>query len=139
MNDYTEDALVEQPAIELFKQLKWDAANCYDETFPNSFLGRATSAEVVLVARLRAALEKLNDGLPPDAINAAIEELTRDRSTLTPVAANRDVYQLLKNGIKVSVRGDDEQETTETVRVIDWDDHTNNDYFLASQLWVVSL
>jgi type I restriction enzyme R subunit len=134
--DYTEDTLVEQPAIALLKQLKWETANCYDETFPNSFLGRKTSAEVVLDARLRAALEKLNDGLPPDAINAAIEELTRDRSTLTPAAANRDVYHLLKNGVKVSVRGDDEQETTETVRVIDWDDHTHNDYFLAWQFWI---
>ncbi|NTV53423.1 MAG: hypothetical protein HGA76_10490, partial [Candidatus Firestonebacteria bacterium] len=28
------------------------------------------------------------------------------------------------------------EETTETVRVIDWDGHTNNDYFLASQLWI---
>lgn len=82
------------------------------------------------------ALEKLNAGLSSDAINAAIEELTRDRSAMTPVAANRDIYQLLKNGIKVTVRGDDEQETTETVRIIDWDDHTNNDYFLASQLWI---
>lgn len=52
-NDYTEDALIEQPAIELFRQLDWDTANCYDETFPNSFLGRETSSEVVLVARLR--------------------------------------------------------------------------------------
>lgn len=32
-NDYTEDALVEQPAIELFRQLDWDTANCYDETY----------------------------------------------------------------------------------------------------------
>jgi len=134
--DYTEDTLVEQPAIALFRQLQWETTNCYDEAFSNSFLGRETSTEVVLVARLRAALEKLNDGVPPDAINAAIEELTRDRSTLTAAAANRDVYQLLKNGVKVSVRGEDDQETTETVRVIDWDDHTNNDYFLAFQLWV---
>ncbi|MDE3091202.1 MAG: hypothetical protein KGJ80_17680 [Chloroflexota bacterium] len=104
-NDYTEDTLVEQPAIELFKQLKWETANCYDETFGRDvpperlYLGRETSAEVVLVARLRTALEKLNDGLPPDAINTASEELTRDRSTLTPAAANRDVYHLLKNGV----------------------------------------
>jgi hypothetical protein len=33
---------------------------------------------VVLVGRLRAALEKLNPSLPPEAITAAIDEFTRD-------------------------------------------------------------
>ena len=73
LNDFTEDALVEQPAIELFKQLKWETANCYEETFPNSFLERETSAEVVLVARLREALRRLNPNAPSEAIDAAIE------------------------------------------------------------------
>jgi len=47
-------------------------------------LGRETKGEVVVVGRLRAALEKLNasrlghDALPPEAIDAAIDELTRD-------------------------------------------------------------
>ncbi len=144
LDDYTEDALVERPAIALFKQLHWETANCYDETFGDArdvaagrlYIGRETTAEVVLVSRLRAALEKLNLGLSADAVNIAIEQLTRDRSTMAPAAANRDVYHLLKNGVKVPARGEDEQETTETVRVIDWDDHTHNDYFLASQFWV---
>jgi hypothetical protein len=35
---------------------------------------------VVLVSRLRAALERLNPALPPEAITAAVDELTRDRS-----------------------------------------------------------
>ncbi|MBI3740726.1 MAG: type I restriction endonuclease subunit R [Chloroflexi bacterium] len=136
-NDYSEDALVEKPAIDLFKQLRWETANCYDETFPNSFLGRETSAAVVLVSRLRPALQKLNPGLSSDAINTAIEELTRDRSVMTPAAANREIYQLLKDGIKVNIRNDDdEQESAETVAVLDWNDHTHNDYFLASQFWV---
>jgi type I restriction enzyme R subunit len=44
---------------------------------------------VVLVSRLRAALERLNAGrmghhaLPPEAITAAVDELTRDRSAMS--------------------------------------------------------
>jgi hypothetical protein len=34
----------------------------------------------VLEPRLRAALERLNSALPPEAITAAVDELTRDRS-----------------------------------------------------------
>lgn len=66
---YSEDSLVEQPAIELFKTLGWQAANCYHETFgAKGFLGRETAAEVVLAGRLRAALLKLNPDLPSEAI-----------------------------------------------------------------------
>ncbi|MFI5093733.1 MAG: type I restriction endonuclease subunit R [Candidatus Acidiferrales bacterium] len=139
MNEYTEDALVEKPAIELFRKLDWKARNCYYETFgPGGDLGRETSSEVVLVQRLRPALEKLNSGISKEAINLAIEELTRDRSTLSPANANREIYKLLRNGVKVSVRSgeDDGEESTEVVRVIDWENPENNDFFLASQFWI---
>ena len=66
-------------------------------------LGRETKGEVVLVSRLRAALERLNPALPPEAITAAVDELTRDRSAMSLEAANREVYLLLKEGIRVSV------------------------------------
>ncbi len=57
----------------------------------------------MLVSRLRAALERLNPALPPEAITAAVDELTRDRSAMSLEAANREVYLLLKEGIRVSV------------------------------------
>ncbi len=66
-------------------------------------LGRETKGEVVLVSRLRAALQKLNPALPPEAITAAIDELTRDRSAMSLPAANREIYRHLKDGIAVSV------------------------------------
>ena len=89
---YTEDQLVEQPAIGLFAELGWAVAG----PTPNAgvagvagdprdagLLGRETKGEVVLVSRLRAALERLNPALPPEAITAAVDELTRDRSAMS--------------------------------------------------------
>ena len=38
---------------------------------------------LVLVSRLRPALERLNPALPPEAITAAVDELTRDRSAMS--------------------------------------------------------
>ena len=70
-------------------------------------LGRETKGEVVLVPRLRAALQKLNPALPPEAIDAAIDELTRDRSAMLLEQANREVYRLLNDGIAVSVADTD--------------------------------
>ena len=59
---------------------------------------------MVLVSRLRVALERLNPDMPPEAITAAVDELTRDRSVMSLEAANREVYLLLKDGIKRIVR-----------------------------------
>ena len=85
MNDYSEDALVEQPAIALFAELGWETVNCFRETLgAQGTLGRETRAEVVLVPRLRAALRRLNPTLPGQALDAAVEELTRDRSARAP-------------------------------------------------------
>jgi type I restriction enzyme R subunit len=49
-------------------------------------------------------LKRLNAALPPEAITAAVDELTRDRSAISLEAANREVYRLLKERIPVSVR-----------------------------------
>ena len=42
---------------------------------------------------LRVALERLNPALPPEATTAAVGELTRDPSSLSLEAANRQVYR----------------------------------------------
>jgi type I restriction enzyme R subunit len=139
MNTYTEDALIEQPSIALFQQLGWEYMNCFHERFgtgTDSALGRETQHEVVLVPRLRAALQRLNPRLPPEAIEAAIAELTRDRSVLGPAYANREVYALLKDGVKVNVRDRDGRQSVRVVAVIDWQRPAANDFFLASQFWV---
>ncbi len=77
-NPDSEDAAIEQPTIALFAELGWETLNCYHETFgPLSLLGRETMAEVVLPNRLRAAIEKLNPGMSPNAIEIAIQEVTQ--------------------------------------------------------------
>ena len=87
---YTEDQLVEQPAIGLFAELGWSTVSALEETFgPSGTLQRETKGEVVLVSRLRAALERLNPALPPEAIIAAIDELARDRSAMSLAAGKR--------------------------------------------------
>ena len=135
---YSEDQLVEQPAIQLFAELGWNTVSALEEVFgPGGTLGRETKSEVVLVSRLRGALERLNPAFPSEAISAALDQLSRDRSVMSLAAANREVYGLLKDGIPVSVpdreRGG---QKTERVRVIDWDHPGNNDFLLVSQLSV---
>lgn len=135
---YTEDQLVEQPAIGLFAELGWETVSAIDETFgPTSTLLRETKGDVVLVSRLRTALEQLNRYTPSEAITTAVDELMRDRSAMSLEAANRDVYVLLKEGIKVSIPDREHGgQKTERLRVIDWENPANNEFLLVSQFSV---
>jgi type I restriction enzyme R subunit len=163
---YSEDHLVEQPAIQLFAELGWETVSAMEEVFgvPSpglsathpmgaSFsLGRETKGEVVLGSRLRTALERLNPTLPPEAISVAVDTLTRDRSAMSLVAANREIYGFLKEGITVSMPdtgdstphpsplpgrgGEGGGQKTERVRVLDLENPANNDFLLVSQFSV---
>jgi type I restriction enzyme R subunit len=137
--NYSEDSLVEQPAIQLFAELGWETLSASDEVMGASgTLGRDTKSEVVLTSRLRNVLTRLNSSLPPEAISAAVDELSRDRSAMLPTAANRELWALMRDGVKVSVpdlvRGGQKDER---VRVVDWDDVTTNDFLLVSQMTIV--
>ncbi|NLS80001.1 MAG: type I restriction endonuclease subunit R [Chloroflexi bacterium] len=146
---FSEDHLIEQPTLELFRELGWQTTNGYHEfdsapgAAGRSPLGRETAADVVLLPRLRQSLEKLNPGLPPEAVDLAIEELTRGRGTLSLAAANRELYRLIKDGVTVRLGADgaagpgSRPETTITVRVVAWDEPENNDWLIVSQFWVL--
>ena len=55
VSDYSEDRLIEKPAIVLFTRLGWKTAKCFHEfeQTGGSALGRETKTEVVLTSRLR--------------------------------------------------------------------------------------
>jgi type I restriction enzyme R subunit len=135
--DPDSEGTLEANTIGLFEDLGWEAADCYHETFGvTSLLGRETSEQVVLERRLRAALLKLNPGITSSAVDLAVEELSKDRSVLSPIRANQEIYKFLRDGVKISIRRDNDQESIEIVRVVDWDKPKNNDFFLASQFWI---
>jgi type I restriction enzyme R subunit len=139
MSNYTEDHLVEQPAIQLMRDaLGWEVVNAYGEWLGGvSSLGREGKREVVLTSGLKSALQRLNPELPQAATAGAVEEICRDRTALSLAEANREIDKLLKQGVKVSFP-DAEQggQRVEVVRVIDWQEPQNNDFLLASQFWV---
>lgn len=137
LSGFSEAELVEQPAINLLRGLGWEAVNLYHETFGlDGSPWRGSRRDAFLTKRLRMALEKLNPDLPSDALDQAVDELTRNRSALIPVSANREVLEAMRDGVKVRVRDPEHGgERIETVRVIDWRDPSANDFILASQVW----
>jgi len=127
MNEYTEAKLVEKPAIELFQSLGYEHHNCFHEKFgDNGTLGREIPSEVVLVSRLESALFRLNSNLSEEATDLASDEPTRDRSSQNPEIANRELYRMLKDGLKVWIRVENGSEEVETVKVIDVEHRRQN-------------
>ncbi|ADP71141.1 type I site-specific deoxyribonuclease, HsdR family [Rhodomicrobium vannielii ATCC 17100] len=135
----SEGELVEGSALELFEGLGWEVQNLFKEVLgPTSPTGRLSPRTVYLPARLRAALQRLNPALPPKALAQAEDELTADRSAMSAVAANREVYRLLRDGVAVQVAQEDGSLKPERVQLIDWVNVDANDFCLASQIWIAS-
>ena len=99
----------------------------------NSTLGRQTTDEVILSKSLRSALLKLNSNLPQEALDNAYYELIQDLSSKTPVGANHFIYSMLKDGVKVQFKDNNGIDTTDIVKVIDFQEPENNEYKLIRQ------
>jgi type I restriction enzyme R subunit len=134
----SEDSIVERPALALLQELGWQHVDLRDEV-PGSAnpTGRTSFHQAHLPARLRASLERLNPLLPPEALREAEEALTRDRSAMLPLNANREVLGLLRDGVPVRLRRPDNSGFDDLlVRAVDWRDTTANDFLVASQVWI---
>jgi len=135
----SERALVEVPAVELLQSLGWQHGDLMQEELgPKNPTGRVSFREIILHARLRAALCRLNPTLSTEALQQAEAKLAEDRSAMLPVAANREVYRLLRDGVPVELRQPDGSLKPDRVRLVDWTNTAANDFFLASQTWIES-
>jgi type I restriction enzyme R subunit len=138
-SDYSENSLVEKSAILEFKKLDYSHLNCFHEKIEldgKGTLGRKTQSEVLLIRKLSEAIKKLNPDICDETEEQAIQELAKDRSRLSPVKANQEVYSLIKNGVKVKVRNEKGEIEDQNVKIIDFENPENNDLFLASQFWI---
>ena len=99
----------------------------------DSTFGRQTTDEVILSKNLRVVLKELNPELPQEALDNAYYELTQDLSTKTAISANKYIYSLLKDGVKVQFKDNNGIDTTDIVKVIDFQEPSNNEYLLIRQ------
>ena len=137
---FSEAELVERPAMGLLASLGWAVVDASHEVFgAEGTLGRSTAAEVVLRPRLRAALVRLNPGLAHEGLTQAEEALTRDRSAMGLLAANRELYALVKQGVAVEVPDGKGGRTEARAKVIAWDQPQANDWVAVRQLTVTGV
>ena len=139
VSPYTEDTLVQKTTADyLEQQLGWESVYAHNrEDFgPDSLLGRASEREVVLARPLRERLAALNPGLPDEAYEEAVRVLTATAASQSIVAANREKYDLLRDGVQVAFRDDRGRRIRRRLRVVDFDEPENNHFLCVRELRV---
>ncbi len=135
-NNFSEEAL-ELGAMDKVEALGYEAIDAFSEGFGNdSLFGRKTPNDIILPVRLRSALERLNPNLPNEAIDSAIYALSEGAGALSLINANHAIYKLLKDGVLVDYKDENGIDQEETVRIINWNDASANDFLIVRQFKV---
>ena len=133
----SEDRLVQKTfADHLEHKLGWDSIYAWnDEVFgPDGTLGRASERDAVLVRDLRAAIKRLNRGLPDTACDLAVEKLTRTDFSRSLLQHNREFYDYMRNGVPVEWRNDSGETEHARAKVVDFRETGNNRFLAVREL-----
>ena len=95
---------------------------------------RANHREVLLLERLRAAIARLNPGIPAAAREDAVQRV-QNLGLPAQLAANRAFHQLLVGGVPVQYQQGGETRG-DFVRLIDWADDSGNGS--GNEFWAVN-
>jgi len=135
----SEDRLVQRTfADHLQSRLGWDSIYAYNaETFgPDGTLGRESERDVVLVRDLRAAVDRLNPDLPPEACRQVVEKLTKIDFARSLVQHNREFYGFMRGGVPVEWRSANGESRHANAQVIDFRNVDNNRFLAVRELKV---
>jgi type I restriction enzyme R subunit len=97
---------------------------------------RTNKRDVILLDRVRDAAVRLNPEIPVNAIDEALERLMDRRLAMSLIAANEEVYHLIRDGIPVEFDDANGRRDQVRMKVIDFTDLTMNDYLAVTQLWI---
>lgn len=126
----TEDQL-EQETLGWLASVGYTPLNAHDLDNLDPRLERASKRDVLLVGELRAAIDRLNPGVPAAARDDAFRQV-RDAGGPALLSANRAFHKLLVNGVPVQYQQDGDTRG-DFVRLIDWADVGRNSWLAVQQ------
>ena len=130
------ESTVEKAALDWLERLGWSVAHGPGIAPDTTGAERTNYGQVVLEQRLRDALTRLNPDLPAAALGDAFRQLNRPEGP-TLETRNRAFHRMLVDGVTVEYRTHEDAVRGSQVRMIDFDDPTNNDWLAVNQFTVV--
>jgi type I restriction enzyme R subunit len=129
---------VEQAALDILEELNYKTLYGPDIAPPpeGTKAERKTYSDVVLVARLERAIEKLNPTIPKEAREEAIKKVLRVESPKL-IVNNQTFHRMLVNGIDVEYRKKDGHIAGDKVWLFDFDKPENNEFLAVNQFTVI--
>ncbi len=130
------ESIVEDAALEWFGELGY-AVGHGPQMAPDELAAeRASFADVVLEARLRDAIGRLNPAVPEEAREEALRKVLRvAMPSLTQT--NRAFHQMLRDGVPVEYPRADGSIAGDHVRLVDFGDVRVNDWLAVNQFTVI--
>lgn len=131
--DYSENILVQESAGNLLRdELNWDVQFAYNTEVlgKDGTFGRESYRQILLTRYFREALSKLNPWITDGQISEAEKKFENRLSTASLLQVNEEKYDLIREGIPVTVKKPNGQTETKRASVIDFQNPDNN-YFLA--------
>jgi type I restriction enzyme, R subunit len=97
---------------------------------------RESWRELIIPGRLRAAIERINPGLPSTTVDEAVKTVLSPRSQ-DALGENHQVHQYLTGGLRSVVYADEHgAEQNPTIQLIDYANPEANDFLAANQVVV---
>ena len=131
--EYSENILIRDSAGDLLHdELGWDVAYAYNTEVlgADGSFGRRSYQEILLTRDFRAALQRLNPWITPAQLDEAQRTMESRLSTASLLQINEEKYNLIRDGIPVTVKRPGGKTEEKRAVVIDFR-HPENNRFLA--------
>ena len=130
------ESVVEEATLGYFRDLGYATKFGPDIAPDGNEKERENWNDVVLVGRLKSAIDRINPHLTADAREDAFRKVLRS-DTPSLIQSNRRFHEFLANGIDVETRGKDGRIKGDKGWLIDFDHPENNDWLVVNQFAVI--
>jgi len=123
MPNFISEGQIEKAIINLLTtKFSWRHMDCFTAEPENLNDGsnRANKSEVVLLDILKERVQKLNPRLPESVIEEGISKLTARRYAMSPVLANREAYDFIRDGVPLEYENSKGKKQQTRVKIIDF-------------------
>ena len=135
--EYSENILIQGAAGDLLSdELGWDVAYAYNTEVlgADGTFGRRSYKEILLARDFRAALQRLNQWITSAQLDEAQRTMENRLSTASLLQINEEKYNLIRDGIPVTVKRPDGKTEEKRAAVIDFRRPENNRFLAIKEL-----